>query len=70
MPLYEYFCEDCKKFEHLSKSYKDKLTTCPKCGKDVKLLLSTCALKFVGSGFFVNEYPRSKNDKRDNKETK
>lgn len=63
MPLREYFCEGCqKKFEIIHKTYEDRLTTCPECGKNVKLLLSTCALKFIGSGFYSVDYKDNKKD--------
>ena len=58
MPLYEYECEACgKRFEKIQK-YSDPLVdVCPNCGKGpVKKLLSSPAIQFKGSGFYITDY--------------
>lgn len=60
MPIYEYRCEACDyEFEVLQKMNEPAKKKCPKCNKlKLKKMLSTPGLKFVGSGFYVNDYPK------------
>lgn len=57
MPIYEYLCEGCSyKFE-VKQSMKDEpLVTCERCGKPVKRLISSPAIMFKGSGWYVTDY--------------
>lgn len=57
MPIYEYQCESCPgKFE-VKQSMKDNaLTACPQCGKSVQRLISSPAIMFKGSGWYVTDY--------------
>jgi putative FmdB family regulatory protein len=60
LPLYEYECEACHhRFERIQ-SFSDPLVKkCPKCGrKKVKKLLSSPAIQFKGSGFYITDYQR------------
>jgi putative FmdB family regulatory protein len=59
MPLYEYQCEACgHRFEKIQK-YSDPLeTTCPKCGGVVHKLVSSPAIQFKGSGFYITDYAK------------
>lgn len=60
MPLYEYECSACHhRFERIQ-SFSDPIVRkCPKCGKSrVKKLLSSPAIQFKGSGFYINDYQR------------
>ncbi len=60
MPLYEYRCEGCgEKFEVIQKFSDRPMTTHDKCGGSVHRLLSTSALQFKGSGWYVNDYAKS-----------
>ncbi|TKS64763.1 MAG: hypothetical protein EWM73_00089 [Nitrospira sp.] len=57
MPIYEYQCEDCAdKFEVKQSMKDDPLTTCPRCGKRVQRLISSPAIMFKGSGWYVTDY--------------
>ena len=57
MPIYEYQCEDCTdKFEVKQSMKDDPLTTCPRCGKRVQRLISSPAIMFKGSGWYVTDY--------------
>lgn len=57
MPIYEYQCEDCAdKFEVKQSMKDDPLTTCPQCGKRVQRLISSPAIMFKGSGWYVTDY--------------
>src|SRR5664279_4835419 len=58
MPLYEYECEACgHRFERIQKFSDPLVKVCPHCGKrKVHKLLSSPAIKFKGSGFYINDY--------------
>ena len=57
MPIYEYQCDDCAdKFEIKQSMKDDPLTTCPRCGKRVQRLISSPAIMFKGSGWYVTDY--------------
>ena len=57
MPIYEYQCDSCtEKFEIKQGMKDDALTACPRCGKRVERLISTPAIMFKGSGWYVTDY--------------
>src|SRR3989442_13358480 len=60
MPLYEYQCEECDhRFEVIQKSFSDPpVQTCPKCGGPVRKLMSSPAIQFKGSGFYITDYAK------------
>jgi putative FmdB family regulatory protein len=59
MPLYEYQCDTCAhRFEVIQKYSDAPIDVCPKCGGPVKKLLSSPAIQFKGSGFYINDYAR------------
>src|ERR1700689_3397092 len=59
MPIYEYKCESCgKKFEVLQRFSDEPLLVHPECGGKVDKLISTSALQFKGSGWYVNDYAK------------
>ena len=60
MPLYEYQCESCdKRFEKIQKFSDPQPDVCPHCGKGpVKKLLSSPAIQFKGSGFYITDYAK------------
>jgi len=54
VPIYEYQCESCQdKFEVKQSMKDDALTECPRCGKRVQRLISSPAIMFKGSGWYV-----------------
>ena len=60
MPLYEYECAECgERFERLQKFSDPPVEKCPKCGGHVSRLLSSPAIQFKGSGWYVTDYARS-----------
>jgi putative FmdB family regulatory protein len=75
MPLYEYQCDQCDhRFEVIQKFSDAPVETCPKCGGPVKKLLSSPAIQFKGSGWYITDYARagkteSKDGKTESKET-
>ena len=59
MPLYEYQCENCDhRFELIRKFSDAPVDTCPKCGGPVRKLISSPAIQFKGSGFYITDYPK------------
>ena len=60
MPLYEYKCQSCGDvFEVIQKFSDAPLTVHEKCGGPVERLISTSALKFKGTGWYVTDYAGS-----------
>lgn len=59
MPLYEYQCDACGRFETLQKFSDKPLKRCPTCSKPVNRLISAPAFQFKGSGWYVTDYARS-----------
>jgi putative FmdB family regulatory protein len=61
MPLYEYRCESCgKKIEVIQKYSDDPLSFCKECGGKLEKLMSAPAIRFKGSGWYVNDYASRK----------
>ena len=59
MPLYEYQCRKCgKRFEKIQKFSDPPLETHEKCGGPVQRLLSSPAIQFKGSGWYITDYAR------------
>jgi putative FmdB family regulatory protein len=59
MPLYEYECERCEhRFEKIQKFSDPPVETCPKCGGPVHKLMSSPAIQFKGSGWYITDYAR------------
>lgn len=58
MPLYEYLCGRCGRFEVIQKFSDPPLKRCPRCGKGVKKQLSAPAIQFKGTGWYVTDYAR------------
>jgi putative FmdB family regulatory protein len=60
MPLYEYECDAChQRFERIQKFSDPPVDVCAKCGKGpVRRLVSSPAIQFKGSGWYVTDYAR------------
>ena len=59
MPLYEYECDACgHRFEKIQKFSDPLEDTCPKCAGHVHKLVSSPAIQFKGSGFYITDYPK------------
>src|SRR3954469_5107652 len=59
MPMYEYECDACShRFEKIQKFSDPLEQTCPKCGGHVHKLMSSPAIQFKGSGFYITDYPK------------
>jgi putative FmdB family regulatory protein len=55
MPLYEYDCPRCGRFESLQKM-SDPPIERHDCGEKVSKLMSASAFSFKGSGFYITDY--------------
>ena len=61
MPLYEYQCEACShRFERIQKFSDPPVESCPTCGGAVKKLISSPAIQFKGSGWYITDYAKKK----------
>ncbi len=59
MPLYEYQCQQCQAhFEKIQKFSDPPLTKCEQCGGPLERLLSSPAIQFKGSGWYITDYAR------------
>ena len=71
MPLYEYKCEKCGERVEIIQRVSDKpYSHCPKCGGDMKKMVSAPAIQFKGSGFYKTDYASSKPSDSGPKESK
>ncbi len=59
LPLYEYACTQCgQRTEKIRRFSDPPLTKCEKCGGKLKQLVSSPAIQFKGSGWYVTDYAR------------
>ena len=59
MPIYEYLCKKCgRQFERIQKFSDEPLKKCEQCGGTLERLLSSPAIQFKGSGWYVTDYAR------------
>jgi putative FmdB family regulatory protein len=62
MPIYEYKCPNCGRFELKQSIKDDKLDSCPTCSAPVqRLIAKNVGIIFKGPGFYVND---SKSDSK------
>lgn len=59
MPLYEYKCSECNAvFEVLQKLNEAPIKKCITCGGEVHKLVSSPAIQFKGTGWYITDYPK------------
>jgi putative FmdB family regulatory protein len=59
MPIYEYQCTKCREVCEVLQKAKDKPPEkCPKCGGSVVKLISSPAIQFKGSGWYITDHPK------------
>ena len=61
MPIYEYECPSCGKFEVMQKITAEPLTTCETCGKPVHKLISATNFALKGTGWYATDYAKKDN---------
>ncbi len=68
MPLYEYRCRKCKSvLEVLQKINESPLKKCPACEGPLEKVISSPAIQFKGSGWYVTDYAKKKEPERKEK---
>ena len=61
MPVYEYQCTQCGvRFERIQSFHDDPVEVCPECEGQVQRLIQPAGVIFKGSGFYVNDSKRSR----------
>lgn len=55
MPIYEYDCRECGRFERFIYSDEPEPKRCPKCRKKIERAWSAPAIQFRGSGWTRKE---------------
>jgi putative FmdB family regulatory protein len=72
MPLYEYECDACgQRFEVIRKFSESELDACTLCGKGpVRRLLSSPAIQFKGTGWYITDYSSKGKAKTDSSSSK
>ena len=59
MPIYEYECTQCGcRSEVVQKVNEPRLSRCKKCGGKLKKLISSPAIQFKGSGWYITDYAK------------
>jgi putative FmdB family regulatory protein len=56
MPIYEYECPRCGRFDVIQKMSAPVLETHDVCGSRIQKLMSASAFSFKGSGFYITDY--------------
>ena len=70
MPLYEYQCDAChNRFEKIQKYSDPPIETCPSCGGKVTKLLSSPAIQFKGTGWYITDYAKKSSTDSGSKST-
>lgn len=65
MPIYEYKCPTCQRFELFQSITAEPLSTCPTCGQPVERLISfNPNIIFKGSGFHITDNRSSEYQKK------
>lgn len=59
MPIYEYRCNDCEQvFEAIQRISDEPLDACRHCGGAAHRIVSSPAIQFLGTGWYVTDYAR------------
>ena len=59
MPIHEYKCSQCHtKIEVLQKAKDNPLLKCKKCGGPLVKLISSPAIQFKGTGWYITDYAK------------
>lgn len=70
MPIYEYRCDDCSEvFEAIQRVADEPLDSCRRCGGPAKRIVSSPAIHFVGTGWYVTDYARKNQNGKGDGET-
>jgi len=68
MPIYEYECTQCGcRTEVVQKVNAPRLSKCKKCGGALKKLISSSAIQFKGSGWYITDYAKKSSPQEESK---
>ncbi len=68
MPIYEYKCQSCgERYEKLQKYSDPPCKKCPHCGGALRKLISSPAIQFKGSGFYITDYAKKNSPSEEKK---
>ena len=67
--MYEYECPKDGRFEQIRKFSDPPLLACPTCGQPIEKLLSSPAIQFKGSGWYITDYARKGGDGSSSKDS-
>ncbi|MGE3152563.1 MAG: FmdB family zinc ribbon protein [Nitrospiraceae bacterium] len=57
MPIYEYLCQGCDyRFEVKQRVSDPPIVSCERCGHAVNKVISSPAIMFKGSGWYITDY--------------
>ncbi len=57
MPIYEYDCPKCGRFEKSQRITEAALRSCARCGARVQRLISSTNFALKGTGWYATDYP-------------
>lgn len=64
MPIYEYRCDECEQvFEAIQRISDEPLDACRHCGGVARRIVSSPAIQFLGTGWYVTDYARKSAEK-------
>jgi putative FmdB family regulatory protein len=69
MPIYEYECGACGRFEVLQKINEPPLSKCETCGRRVHRLVSLSSFALVGGGWYKDLYSSTSKDSKGSSES-
>ncbi len=67
MPVYEYECPKCGRFEETRKMSDPKRQRCPKCRFKVEMVFSPTGIIFKGTGWYTTDYKGKSNRPQEKK---
>jgi len=68
MPIYEYRCTKCgHRFEVIQKVSDAHISKCEKCKGKAERLISSPAIQFKGSGWYITDYARKGQSEKSDK---
>ena len=59
MPIYEYDCPHCGRFEKQQRITEPALGRCAHCGRKVQRLISHTSFALKGTGWYATDYPHA-----------
>ncbi|MFW6119531.1 MAG: FmdB family zinc ribbon protein [Petrotogales bacterium] len=71
MPLYNYYCKQCKrKHQLLLKMSENGIQKCPDCGQPMERMISSVGVLFKSDGFYITDSKKSSSKTKGNSSKK